>query len=143
MDHSINWELCCLCQQDNNDLLQTPKDERLVNIERDLNEFKEISAVPSGVAVSLDQLNDGSGVAATLRSNTTKYHKTCRSYRNCSRFLCSVHPRKSDQLGYHVENVVMSNDALSVIEMTTRAIYARWQLTKLQNLTIIFGYWVN
>ena len=26
----------------------------------------------------------------------------------------------------------MSNAALSVIEMTTRAIYARWQLTKLQ-----------
>ena len=79
MDHSINWELCCLCQQDNNELLQTPMDEGLVNLERDLNEFK-ISAVPSGVTVSLDQLNDGSGVAATLRSNTTKYHKTCRNY---------------------------------------------------------------
>ena len=49
--------------------MQTPKDEGLVNLERDLNEFKEISAVPSGITIFLDQL------------------------------------------GYHVENVVMSNDA--------------------------------
>ena len=90
MDRSINWELCCLCQQDNhNELLQTPKDEGLVNLERELNEFKEISAVPSGITLSLDQLNDGSGVAATLRSNTTKYHKSCRSYRNCRIFQCT------------------------------------------------------
>ena len=33
--------------------------------------------------------------------------------------------------------------ALSVIEMTTRAIYARWKLTKLKNWIIIFSYWVN
>ena len=34
----------------------------------------------------------------------------------------------------------MSNAALSVIEMTTRAIYARWQLTKLQTCIIIFSW---
>ena len=42
-----------------------------------------------------------------------------------------------------MEYVLMSNAALSVIEMTTRAIYARWQLTKLQNWIIMFSYWVN
>ena len=85
MDHSVNWELCCLCQSDKNELLQTPKEEGLATLERDLNDYKEINAVPSGITVSLDQLDDGSGVSATLRSHNAKYHKTCRSYCSSSR----------------------------------------------------------
>ena len=28
MDHSINWELCCLCHPEKNELLQTPEGRR-------------------------------------------------------------------------------------------------------------------
>ena len=41
--------------------------------------------VPSGITVPFDQLNDGSGIAATLRSHNAKYHNTCRSYSSSSR----------------------------------------------------------
>lgn len=82
---STNWQLCCLCQSDKDEHLQSPKEEGILSLERDLNNFKEINAVPSGIAVSLEQLDDGSGIANTLRSNNCKYHKTCRSYCSSSR----------------------------------------------------------
>ena len=81
----LNWELCCLCQCSKNEQLQTPKEEGLLTLERDLNSFREINVVPSGIAVTFDQLHDGSGIAATLRSHKAKYHKTCRSYCSSSR----------------------------------------------------------
>ena len=52
---------------------------------RDLNDFNEINIVPSIVTVSLDQLNDGSGIAATLGSHNAMSHKTSRSYCSSSR----------------------------------------------------------
>ena len=72
---NIDWELCCLCQSDKNEPLQTPKAEGLVTLGRDLNDFKTIGVVPPGITVSFDQLNDGSGISATLRSHNVKYHK--------------------------------------------------------------------
>ena len=65
MDY-INWELCCLCQSEKNEQLQTPKEEGLLSLDRDLNDFKEIDAIPSCIQVPFDQLNDGSGIAASL-----------------------------------------------------------------------------
>jgi len=75
---NINWELCCLCQSDKDEHLQSPKDEGILSLDRDLNDCKEINAILSGIAVSLKHLNDGSGRtnAATLRSNNAKHHKT-------------------------------------------------------------------
>lgn len=81
----LNWELCCLCQSDKNEPLQNPKEEGLLSLEKDLNDFKEIDTEPSGITVSFDQLNDGSGIAATLRAHNAKYHKICRSYCSSSR----------------------------------------------------------
>ena len=82
---NIDWQLCCLCQSDKNEPLQTPKAEGLVTLGRDLNDFKTIGVVPPGITVSFDQLNDGSGISATLRSHNVKYHKMCRSYCSSSR----------------------------------------------------------
>ena len=82
---NIDWELCCLCQSDKNEPLQTPKAEGLVTLGRDLNDFKTIGVVPPGITISFGQLNDGSGISATLRSHNVKYHKMCRSYCSSSR----------------------------------------------------------
>ena len=81
-----NWGLCCLCQSDKTgEALQTPKEEGLVSLERDLKDLNAINAnnLPSGINVTISQLNDGSGIAATLKSH--KAHKTCRSYCSSSR----------------------------------------------------------
>ena len=83
---SINWDLCCLCQLQSDDPLQTPKSEGLLSLERDLKDFIEIAnALPSCVNVTIDQMNDGSGIASTLVLNKAKYHKHCRSYCSSSR----------------------------------------------------------
>lgn len=78
---SINWDLCCLCQLDAEEPLQKPTKEGLVSLERHLKDFIAIANVlPSCVNVTIDQLNDGSGIAATLMSHNAKYQKRCRSY---------------------------------------------------------------
>ena len=84
----MNWELCCLCQSNKTqEVLQAPKNEGLLSLERDLTNFNVINAdsVPSGINVTLNQLDDGSGIAATLKSHEAKYQKTCRRYCGSSR----------------------------------------------------------
>ncbi|KAL8577258.1 hypothetical protein ACOMHN_022446 [Nucella lapillus] len=84
----MNWELCCLCQTDKTEeALQTPKEEGLVSLERDLKDFIAINAndLPHGINVTISQLNDGSGIAATLKSHKASYHKLCRSYCSSTR----------------------------------------------------------
>ena len=46
---NINWELCCLCQTDKNEHLQTRREEGLVTCERHLNGFKEFMPFPLAV----------------------------------------------------------------------------------------------
>ena len=84
----MNWELCCLCQLDKpHEALQTPKEEGLESLERDLKDFNAISADtrPPGINITISQLNDGSGIAESLKSHKARYHKTCRSYCSSSR----------------------------------------------------------
>ena len=49
-----------------------------------MNAFKEMIRCDC-IAVTSDQLNDGSGIAATLGLPNAKYHKTCRTYCSSSR----------------------------------------------------------
>ena len=93
---NINWEPCCLCQSDTDEQLQTPREEGLLSLDRVMNAFKEMNASPSCIAVTSNQLNDGSGIAATLRLHNAKYHKTCRTYCSSSRVkrLC---PKKKNK----------------------------------------------
>ena len=82
---AINWELCCLCQEEKDDRLQTPKEEGLASLEKDLSGFRAIGAVPSGVHISWALLDDGQGTAKTLKKHNAKYHKVCRIYCSNSR----------------------------------------------------------
>ena len=83
---NINWDLCCLCQQEAHEPLQTPKEEGCLSLERDLKAFLNVANVlPSSVNVTIDQLNNGSGIAETLKTHNAKYHKRCRSYCSSSR----------------------------------------------------------
>ena len=100
----INWNLCCLCQLDKpQDVLQTPKEEGLSSLERDLNDFHAIDAksLPSGINITINDLNDGSGIAATLKANKARYHKICRSYCSSSRVKRA---REKLEKGEHVQN---------------------------------------
>ena len=81
----VNWNLCCLCQQDKTEKLQTPKDEGFTSLEKDLEGFKTINVVPSGMKVVWEQLDEGGGIAETLRAHGAKYHKVCRTYCSNSR----------------------------------------------------------
>ena len=79
----INWQICCLCQLDTQEFLQTPKKEGFISLEKDFKEHIYISikgTLPSGVTVNLNDLNDGSDIVSTLETNQAKYHKKCRSY---------------------------------------------------------------
>ena len=65
--------------------LQQPKEDGYSSLARDLNGFRAISALPSCVKVSLEQLDEGPGIAATLQAHNAKYHKLCRTYCSNSR----------------------------------------------------------
>ena len=81
----INWELCCLCQEENDERLQTPKEEGYASLERELLGFKDIGGVPSSMKVSWSKLDEGKGIATTLKAHDARYHKVCRSYCSNSR----------------------------------------------------------
>ena len=96
---SMNWEICCLCQTDTTqETLQTPKEDGLVSLERDLKDFDDINAnsLPSGINVTISQLNDDSGIAATLKSHKARYHKSCRRYCSSSRVKRAREKQKKD-----------------------------------------------
>ena len=81
----INWKLCCFCQLDTQEFLQTPKKEGFISLERDFKEYQSIKGtLPSGVKVNLSNLNDGSDNTSTLEVNQAMYHKKCRSYYSSS-----------------------------------------------------------
>ena len=81
----VNWNLCCLCQQDKTEKLQTPSDEGFNSLEKDLDGFKTINVVPFGMKVIWEQLDEGGGIAETLCAHNAKYHKICRTYCSNSR----------------------------------------------------------
>ena len=83
---AINWQICCLCQLDTHEFLQTPRKEGVISLEKDFTEYISIKGtLPSGVTVNLNDLNDGSDIISTLEANQAKYHKKCRSFYSSSR----------------------------------------------------------
>ena len=83
----INWKICCLCQLDTHEFLQTPRKEGFISLKKDFTEYISIKGtLPSGVTVNLNDLDDGSDIVSTLEANQAKYHKKCRSYYRSSRF---------------------------------------------------------
>ena len=64
MMDAINWELCCLCQEVKDERLQTPKEEDLASIAKDLNGVKAIGVMPFCLKVSWAQLDEGAAYEA-------------------------------------------------------------------------------
>ena len=60
----MKWTLCCLCQEDNKDEpLRNPTKEGLLGVEKDQEAFKELVIAPFEKCVSLDKLDEGTGIA--------------------------------------------------------------------------------
>lgn len=79
-EKAVNWDICILCQNENDEpLLQPSKCVTDTNaysyIANNLIEFEKLGSVP--VNVSLKKINDGSGVAQTLAKHNAKWHKFC------------------------------------------------------------------
>ena len=82
---TTNWALCCLCQEIKEEKLTVPyKNPRAdVNagyntLTRNLHDFIELDAMPILQCKSLSHLDEGPGIAMTLREHGAKYHKSCK-----------------------------------------------------------------
>ena len=76
---NTNWEICALCQTS----LQCPAKsskppigKRYVSLVENLIEFQSLGCMP--LDLSLERLDNGHGLEATLKVNSAKWHKTCR-----------------------------------------------------------------
>ncbi|KAF5290944.1 hypothetical protein FQA39_LY14550 [Lamprigera yunnana] len=86
----IDWSLCFICQNDTGQKLTNPerstrKDKfaAYVSLESSLTRLKELNQLTSiSLRVDFSQLNDGTRIFNTLKSNRAVYHKSCRA--NCS-----------------------------------------------------------
>ncbi len=102
-DVETNWSLCIFCQNEKSiNKLTCPAESKqldsgkgYITLENDLNNFTEIDALPKGI--SLQRLNNGSGIARTLSVNLARWHKNCRDKLNNTKFL-RLQKRKSDEL---------------------------------------------
>ena len=77
---SINWELCFLCQEEKDDHLQCPINAKghkcgYKYLATNLLEFKKLNSLP--INIKFEKLDEGSGIAETLRSHSAMYHKSC------------------------------------------------------------------
>ena len=97
---SVDWDLCCLCQLDTKEHLQTPTIEGFESLVRDLKKYSGLGNVLlSAINVEIEQLSDGpTSIVATLMSHNAKYHKRCRSY-------CSKQVKKARK---HEDHVALS-----------------------------------
>jgi len=78
-----NWALCCLCQQEAGKDLRCPYSKECYytaydSLEADLKNFVD-NDLPIPLGVNLECLDDGSGIANTLKTNKATYHNGCRS----------------------------------------------------------------
>ena len=76
---NTNWEICALCQTS----LQCPAKSSkppigkgYVSLVENLIEFQSLGCMP--LDLSLERLDNGHGLEATLKVNSAKWHKTCR-----------------------------------------------------------------
>ena len=74
----IEWSKCCLCQLINNDKLQIPKADGYVSLQSHLQKLHKLNKLPSFI-YGYKLLDEGPGIAVTLRSHSAVYHRNCRS----------------------------------------------------------------
>ena len=87
---SIDWKLCALCQETKEESLQCPANSKRTDrgagyksLAEHLLLFSELGITP--FAISLEQLNDGSGIENTLLNNKASWQKSCRDKVNSTK----------------------------------------------------------
>ena len=73
--NETDWTLCCLCYSKKNEALMSVTKQGSLTLQRDLNDFIQLNALPTMISIS--HLDDGSGIASTLQSHGAMYHKSC------------------------------------------------------------------
>ena len=79
-----DWQKCCLCQTEKGKELISPPSRYEVREDRDgyamiarnVPLFKDINQLP--IVLDPRRLDEGDGIAETLRKNDAKYHQSCR-----------------------------------------------------------------
>lgn len=72
----INWNICCLCQVDTHEAIQTISKESCKSIANNLQKFHDIHALP--LKIDILSLDEGPGIETTLTNHNAKSHKSCR-----------------------------------------------------------------
>lgn len=77
-----DWTKCALCQSDSSEILVCPADSKRKDkgagyktFSENILKFHEIGGLP--LALDIQRLDEGPGIAETLLSNEAKWHKTC------------------------------------------------------------------
>ncbi len=76
----MNWDMCCLCQKENDESVRCPAQQERFHsaydiLEKDLRDLEHLNALPKGVMV-LD--------SKTMLAMKAVYHKSCRTVCNNS-----------------------------------------------------------
>jgi len=80
--------------------------------------FKAIGVVPSVLKVSWSQLDEGQGIAVTLKAHSAKYHKVCRTYCSSSRLKRFTEKKNpGDQMS--PKKLCSSSEASATLEKTS------------------------
>jgi len=113
----IDWQLCILCQRDNQELLVAPKVAGYSSLVDNLTEFDNHGALP--LSVRFEQMDDGSGVLETLIKQNARYHKVCRNRydaQKISRLSASISDADStdSELAHCSRNMRSSSEVVDI-----------------------------
>lgn len=134
----IQWTLCVLCQADLPQPLICPAQAKrktgdgYVTLETDLLGFSTIGCLPRNINVDL--LNNGTGIANTMRTNSGRWHKSCRDALNATK-LSRAKKRKLNEELPNTSMLVDLDDVLPDVDLTsTSKVSTRSTFTLGQNL---------
>lgn len=99
----IDWSLCILCQKNSQENLQCPankskradKGAGYKSVAENLEHFFELGVLPFDISV--DQLNDGSGIENTLVRNNASWHKSCKDAINNTKLKRAQKRKQQDE----------------------------------------------
>jgi hypothetical protein len=74
---SVDWNQCILCQESSSEKVICPTTAGYTSLVENLNAFAEHNALPP--SISIERLDDGSGLLSTFITRGAKYHKLCRN----------------------------------------------------------------
>ena len=103
-DFTMNLNLCVLCQTDTGEVLLCPARSKNQNnigagyryVADSFVKFYEIDALP--FSISIENLDEGNGIKATLQDNNAKWNQTCRSKLDTQKLQRAQKRKESDVL---------------------------------------------